>query len=116
MSVNTGLWQGYRCLVANSLFARKANSGRGGAMGKPPRPEFAFDPVIGSVAATERSPYNRKESLWTVSGIASLLIESVGEHVTTLQEHEHLNRQAIEAGKRPRLPRPRRFRANPPPQ
>lgn len=40
------------------------------------------DPVAGSQAAIELDTYARSESLLTVSAIASLLIESVGEHVT----------------------------------
>lgn len=38
-------------------------------------------PKAGSVAALERSAYSRPESLHTVAGIGTLLMESVGEHV-----------------------------------
>jgi hypothetical protein len=49
--VNTGLWQGHRCLVANPLFAEKVNSGLGRAR---ERPRFAGpgDRRPGCVVAT----------------------------------------------------------------
>src|SRR5262249_32723059 len=41
-----------------------------------------LEPVAGSAAAIERPTYARPQSPLTVAGIATLLIESVGEHVT----------------------------------
>jgi hypothetical protein len=41
-----------------------------------------FDPASGSAAATDRTTYPRPDSPLTVAAIASVLIESVGEHVT----------------------------------
>jgi hypothetical protein len=43
-----------------------------------------IDPAPGSQAATERASYSRSESLYTVSAIGVMLLESVGEHVTVL--------------------------------
>jgi hypothetical protein len=43
-----------------------------------------FDPTPGSQAATERTTYQRPESLYTVSAIAQMLLESVGEHLNLL--------------------------------
>ncbi len=43
---------------------------------------YGVDPLPGSVAATERATYARPESVFTVSAIAGILIESVAEHVT----------------------------------
>src|SRR5689334_20745914 len=43
-----------------------------------------LDPAPGSQAATERASYSRPESLYTVSAIGAMLLESVGEHVTVL--------------------------------
>lgn len=43
-----------------------------------------IDPAPGSQAATERTTYPRAESLYTVSAIGSMLLESVGEHVSLL--------------------------------
>ena len=40
-------------------------------------------PKVGSIATSERTTYLRPESLHTVTAIATLLLESVGEHVTT---------------------------------
>ncbi|MCC6580384.1 MAG: hypothetical protein IT440_08065 [Phycisphaeraceae bacterium] len=43
-----------------------------------------IDPTPGSQAATERASYACPESLYTVSAIASILLDSVSEHVTVL--------------------------------
>lgn len=43
-----------------------------------------FDPTSGSQAAIEHATYQRRESLYTVSAIAQMLLESVGEHVNLL--------------------------------
>jgi len=42
------------------------------------------DPAPGSKAATERATYQRPESICTVSAIATVLLDSVGEHVNLL--------------------------------
>src|SRR5580700_7812306 len=42
------------------------------------------DPAPGSPATIERATYQRPESLYTVSAIATMLMESVGEHVNLL--------------------------------
>ena len=44
----------------------------------------SHDPTPGSQAATERATYQRAESLYTVSAIATVLLDSVGEHVNLL--------------------------------
>jgi hypothetical protein len=43
-----------------------------------------LDPAPGSQAAIERATYVRPESLYTVSAISTMLLESVGEHVNLL--------------------------------
>ena len=43
-----------------------------------------LDPTPGSQAANERATYQRPESIYTVSTIATMLLESVGEHVNLL--------------------------------
>lgn len=43
-----------------------------------------IDPSPGSQAAIERAGYSRPESLYTVSAMGGMLLESVGEHVTVL--------------------------------
>lgn len=43
-----------------------------------------FDPRPGSQAATERATFKRPESIYTVTTIATMLLESVGEHVNLL--------------------------------
>jgi hypothetical protein len=47
------------------------------------------DPAPGSQAATERATYKRPESLYTVSGICGILLESVAEHVSLLVRAMH---------------------------
>jgi len=41
------------------------------------------EPKPGSIAAQERASYSRPDAIQTVLGITNLLLESVGEHVTT---------------------------------
>lgn len=41
------------------------------------------DPMDGSIAATERATFPRPESLYSAATIGTMLLESVGEHVTT---------------------------------
>lgn len=48
-----------------------------------------IDPVPGSQAATERANYPNPESLFTVSGICAILLESVSEHVSLLVRAMH---------------------------
>jgi len=42
------------------------------------------EPEAGSQAASERTNYSRSDSLYTVAAIGTMLLESVGEHVTVL--------------------------------
>ncbi|MDB5308806.1 MAG: hypothetical protein JWO38_3008 [Gemmataceae bacterium] len=48
-----------------------------------------LDPAPGSQAETERANYPNPESLYTVSGICSILLESVSEHVSLLVRAMH---------------------------
>lgn len=42
------------------------------------------DPAAGSQAAAERATFPRPESLYTVAAVGTMLVESVGEHVSAL--------------------------------
>lgn len=48
-----------------------------------------IDPAPGAQAATERATYPHPESLYTVSGICSILLESVSEHISVLARAMH---------------------------